>query len=106
MELSSWDYCQFKCYNAWKALTVTGKVGASVNAQPATATKLLLLPQLLFQDTSAPAHRDSLPLSPHERHSNPSQDNPNYSQGHVHQPSSTKGSLPIQSFHERDTAGK
>lgn len=97
------DYCQLKCY-----LThVTGKVGASINAQPATATKLLLLPQLLFQDTSTPAHRDSLPLSPHEKRSNPSQDNPNYSQGHVHQPSSaTKGSLPAQSFHQRDTAGR
>lgn len=31
------------------------KMGASINAQPATATESLLLPQLLFQDTSAPA---------------------------------------------------
>lgn len=71
MELSSWDHCQFKCYNAWKARTVTGKVGASVNAQPAIATQLLLLPWLLFQDTSAPAHRDSVPLSPREKRSDP-----------------------------------
>ena len=71
MELSSWDYCQFKCYSAWKAGTVTGKVGASVNAQPSTATELLQPPRRLFQDTSAPAPRDSVPLGPRERRPDP-----------------------------------
>ena len=85
---------------------MTGKVGASISAQPATATKSLLLPQLLFQDTSAPATPWLTAIESSWERSKPSQDNPNHSQGHGHQPSSaTKGSLPVQSFHEETQQG-
>lgn len=60
MVLGSWDCCWFKWDHVCGALSrVPGTLEASINARLATAIKLPPL-LLLFQDTTAPARRDSL----------------------------------------------